>query len=129
MSWLLHNYFLPTLNPSTIPQASQIQLTPLRPLAPILKQYRRILKIVTRDASLQTQYKAEIRSIQREVERWISEAKVAAEVDSGGLGWDVGDDSKEKPALEQLCDELMEKGILVPLSKKFVFSESTSGIN
>jgi ribosomal biogenesis protein LAS1 len=120
MSWLLHNYFLPTLNPSTTPQASQVQLTLPRPLAPILKQYRRIFKIITRDASLQTQYKAEIRSIQREVERWISEAKVAAEVVrvSGGLGWDTGDDSKEKSALEQLCDELMEKGILVPLSKK-----------
>jgi len=118
MSWLLHNYFLPTLNPSTIPPAAQVQLTPLRPLAPILKQYRRILKIITRDASLQPHYKAEVRSIQREVERWVSEAKVAAEVVSGGLGWDTSDDLKEKSALDKLCDELIEKGILVPLSKK-----------
>lgn len=126
MSWLLHNYFLPTLNPSTTPQASRGRSAPLRSLGPILKQYRRILKIITRDASLHMQYQAEILSIQREVERWLSEAKVAAEVASGGLAWNVNDESKERSTLDKLCGELMEKGILVPLSKKCVFSRLTS---
>jgi ribosomal biogenesis protein LAS1 len=48
----------------------------------------------------------------------VSEAKVAANVVIADLGWDTGGDSKEKSALDKLCDELLEKGVLVPLSKK-----------
>jgi ribosomal biogenesis protein LAS1 len=122
---LLHNYFLPTLNPSTV---SQAQATQLRSLAPILQQYKNLLKITTRDASVVSQYKAAISSVQRDIERWVSEAKVAANVAVGELEWDNGqindimggvdEDPKEKWALERLCDGLLEKGALVPLSKK-----------
>ncbi|KAJ6604255.1 Las1-like-domain-containing protein [Mycena vulgaris] len=123
MTWLLHNYFLPTLNPSTVPPP---QAAPLRPLAPILKLYKSLRKIITRDASLRSQYHQEIKSVFKDVERWIAEATVAANVAVGELGWDTsqkGDQSaKERWALERLCDALMERGALVPLSKKKRFS-------
>ncbi|KAJ3575915.1 hypothetical protein NP233_g798 [Leucocoprinus birnbaumii] len=130
MSWLLHNYFLPTINPASVPQR---EAPPLRPLAPVLKQYKSVLKTITRDASLRTRYKQEVNTITRDIERWISEAKVAANVVVGGVGWDTGEempgvdqgenredsiDMKEKWALEKFCDALLEKGGLVPLSKK-----------
>ena len=60
------------------------------------------------------------------MERWISEAKVAANVAVSGL--DSGpasdnlsggdEDPKERWALDRFCDGLLEKGALVPLSKK-----------
>ncbi|KAJ6519442.1 Las1-like-domain-containing protein [Mycena sanguinolenta] len=119
MTWLLHNYFLPTINPSTV---AAPQSPSLRPLAPVLKQYKSLRKIVTRDASLKSQYQQEIKTVFRDVERWIAEATVSANVAVGELGWSAsgkGDQSaKERWALERLCDALMEKGILVPLSKK-----------
>jgi ribosomal biogenesis protein LAS1 len=118
MTWLLHNYFLPTLNPSTAPPP---EASPLRPLAPVLKLYKSLQKIVIRDASLRSQYHQEIKSVFKDVERWVAEATVAANVAGGDLGWDKGDQSsKERWALERLCDALMEKGALVPLSKKCV---------
>ncbi|KAJ6574735.1 Las1-like-domain-containing protein [Mycena capillaripes] len=119
MAWLLHNYFLPTINPSTV---APPQSAPLRSLAPALKQYKSLRKIITRDASLRSQYNQEIKSVFKDVERWIAEATVSANVAVGELGWDTsakGDQSaKERWALERLCDALMEKGALVPLSKK-----------
>ncbi|KAJ7139738.1 Las1-like-domain-containing protein [Mycena epipterygia] len=120
MTWLLHNYFLPTINPSTV---APPQSAPLRPLAPVLKQYKALRKIITRDASLRSQYHQELKSVVKDVERWIAEATVSANVAGGELGWDAsqkGDDQsmKERWALERLCDALMEKGALVPLSKK-----------
>jgi len=127
MSWLFHNYFLPTINPASVPQRN---VPLLRPLEPLLKQYKSVLKIITRDASLRTQYKQEINTLMRDVERWIAEAKVAANMVIGEVGWDSGaaglqeansDSSvelKEKWALERFCDALLEKGGLVPLSKK-----------
>src|ERR1700722_3031311 len=112
MSWLFHNYFLPTLNPLT---ALRSQPT-LRPLAPLLKQYKSLLKLTTRDASLSTQYQPAIDRVVRDVERWVAETKVAANV---GLGWDADEGgASERWALDKLCDALLEKGILVPLSKK-----------
>ncbi|KAF5356105.1 hypothetical protein D9756_004030 [Leucocoprinus leucothites] len=130
MSWLLYNYFLPTINPAN---ASQRETPPLRPLAPVLKQYKSVLKTITRDASLRTRYKQEVNTITRDIERWISEAKVAANIIVRELSWDMGEDlaeehkggnrddnidTKEKWALERFCDALLEKGSLVPLSKK-----------
>lgn len=120
MTWLLHNYFLPTINPSTVvpPQSA-----PLRSLAPMLKQYKSLRKIIIRDASLRSQYQQEIKGVLRDVERWIAEATVSANVAVGELGWGTsgkGDQSaKERWALERLCDTLLEKGALVPLSKKY----------
>lgn len=88
------------------------------------------MKIVTRDASLRQEHQHEIDSVLRDVERWIAEAKTAEEISSGNLGWeDVEWDhstvnsaqtAKERLVLEALCGNLMEKGALVPLSKKYV---------
>ncbi|CAL1696175.1 unnamed protein product [Somion occarium] len=123
MAWLLNNYWLPTLNPSA---PSTVPARPLRPLDPLLKQYKDLLKAVTRDASLRTHYQPEINKVVREIERWTSEAKVAANLALGTFDWDVGDESldldqedvREKWALDRLCDVLLAKGILVPQSKK-----------
>ncbi|KAK7064557.1 protein LAS1 [Favolaschia claudopus] len=119
MIWLLHNYFLPTINPSS---AIPLQSPTLRPLAPLLKQYKFLRKIITRDASLRSQYLQELKSASRDIERWIAEAMVTANVAIGELGWGTaakGDQStKERWALEQFCDALLQKGALVPLSKK-----------
>ena len=123
MGWLLNNYFLPTLNPAAPSGGSA---PPLRPLAPILKQYKTIMKATTRDATLHVQYRAEITKITREVERWIAEAKVASASVTGSVRWEDGqedgdeEDVQEKWALDRLADVLIEKGMLVPLSKKSV---------
>ncbi|KAF9015458.1 Las1-like-domain-containing protein [Cyathus striatus] len=121
LTWLLNNYFLPLINPSTAPQSN---LAPLRPLFPILKEYKVLLKIITRDTSLRSQYKQDIASVLKSVERWIAEAKVAANVEVDGVGW-MEDlpayeevDIKERWALRRLCNALLEKGALVPLSKR-----------
>ncbi|KAF8656385.1 hypothetical protein AX16_002571 [Volvariella volvacea WC 439] len=126
MGWLLHNYFLPTINPSS---SSNPRPPPLRPLIPVLKQYKNILKLTTRDASLKSQYRQDIAAIFKDIERWISEAKVVANVSAAEYGWtsgagsvdatDIGEqDAKERWALDKLCDVLLERGTLVPLSKK-----------
>jgi len=88
------------------------------------------MKVVTRDASLRQKHQPEIDSVLRDVERWIAEAKTAVDISSGDLGWEGvewGDSAvnstqatKERLALEALCDNLMEKGALVPLAKKCV---------
>ncbi|KAG6826341.1 hypothetical protein H0H92_000257 [Tricholoma furcatifolium] len=124
MVWLLHNYFLPTINPATLPEKQ----TKLRSLSPLLKEYKRLLKITTRDASLRAQYKPEIASVFKDIERWIAEARVAANMATREIGWvtnalDISSssgyvDPKERWALEKLCDSLIEKGSIVPLSKK-----------
>ncbi|KAH6916792.1 Las1-like-domain-containing protein [Coprinopsis sp. MPI-PUGE-AT-0042] len=124
MAWLLQNYFLPTINPLS---SSPSLAAPLRPLKPILKQYKDCMKAVTRDASLAPQYKPQITGLLRDVERWIAEAEVVAGMSLDAVGWESHQYSeniaqegnmKERWALERLCDELLEKGGLVPLSKK-----------
>ncbi|KAG0699715.1 Las1-like-domain-containing protein [Suillus ampliporus] len=122
LTWLLHNYFLPTINPSA-PRLSTV--TPLRPVSPLLKQYKTLLKLVTRDASLRKQYQPDIDAVMRDVERWLAEAKLAADFAADAYGWDTIDgndieqeDAREKWALERLCDALVEKGALVSLSQK-----------
>lgn len=132
MNWLLHHYFLPTLNPTLPDSSTSTSAQPtLRPLEPLLKQYKSLLKIITRDASLRTQYRPEIEKVERDVERWVAEAVVTADVASGEFVWgrdagvdgngeDENDevDGKERWALNKLCDALLGKGVLVPLSKK-----------
>ncbi|KAF9458734.1 Las1-like-domain-containing protein [Collybia nuda] len=125
MNWLLNNYFLPTTNPSSI---NETQQHTLRSVMPILKRYKTIHKITIRDVSLTSQYKTTISTILKDVERWIAEAKVAANVAVGEIGWDSSSpdslldsgemDAKEKWALEKLCDALLQNGALVPLSKR-----------
>lgn len=138
MAWLLHNYFLPQLRPVEGAQPTRKE-PQLRPLAPLLKEYKSILKLTTRDGSLRRQYAPRITAALRDIERWIAEAKVAADVaDADGLGWgepargesgtsdeklvDGGEeeDVRERWALERLCDALIERGALVPLAKKCV---------
>lgn len=90
------------------------------------------MKVVTRDTSLRQKHQPEIDSVLRDIERWIAEAKTAVDISSGNLGWeDISrDDStanstqavKERLALDALCDNLMEKGALVPMAKKCVVS-------
>ncbi|KAI0828277.1 Las1-like-domain-containing protein [Trametes gibbosa] len=63
MTWLLHNYFLPTLNPST---SAPAPTQPLRSLAPLLKHYKTLLK------------PRHITKATRDVERWVAEAKVVS---------------------------------------------------
>lgn len=126
MAWLLQNYFLPLLNPVS---KNPPILTPVRPLAPLLKLYKNTMKIVTRDLSLMTQHKSKLGIILRDLEKWIAESRVAANVSMGETRWQTNhwpeDDEtsegnlKELWALEQLCKTLAEKGMLVPLSKKF----------
>ena len=123
MNWLLQNYFLPSINPS-LPQPSQAQ--PLRPVTPLLKQYKNLLKITTRDASLRTQYKTDITRVLRDIERWVAEAKVAADVSAATIEWDIDssegsseEDGREQWALERFCEALLEKGGLIPVSKKY----------
>lgn len=128
MAWLLHNYFLPTINPIT---NSQQASNSVRPLLPMLKFYKNTMKVVTRDASLVSQYKPKLVNIMREIERWIAETKVAANISSGEIGWighrsidtsSLDIDVKETWALDKFCDELGERGMLVPLSKKWAYS-------
>lgn len=87
------------------------------------------MKIVSRDASLASRHKQELTALMKDIERWLAEAGVAANVSFGEVGWDnsaspasgalTEQDLKERWALDQLCDELLEKGALVPLSKKW----------
>ncbi|KAL0576567.1 rRNA-processing protein las1 [Marasmius crinis-equi] len=131
MAWLLHNYWIPTINPTAAPQPD----AHLHPLSPILKQYKELLKLTTRDASLKSHYKQSISQVLKEIEKWIAEAKVAANVVTGELGWNTGytteaagtdeRDAKERWALEIFCDALLEKGGLVPLSKKTLPTDSS----
>ncbi|TFK76738.1 Las1-domain-containing protein [Pluteus cervinus] len=118
MTWLLDNYFNPTINPVTSIISQQTHQPPLRPFKPVLKQYTSLLKIVTRDASLKKKHAGDITSVLRDIERWMSEARVAANHEWGDQ------DPKEHWALDRFCDSLMEKGALVPLAKKKrIFSE------
>ena len=94
----------------------------LSPLAPLLKQYKLLLKTTTRDASLQTQYKSDITRVLRDIERWVGEAKVAA-ASSASLGkWaeDEGSprEESEQWALERLCECLIDRGGIVPVSSR-----------
>jgi len=123
LTWLLHNYFLPTLSSTSTNSEQHTESSiNLSPLSPLLKQYKELLKITTRDASLKTQYKTEITKVLRDIERWVGEAQVAASsVWSNGFGAaEMGgeDDDRERWALERLSEGLLERGGLVPVSSK-----------
>lgn len=110
----------------------------VRPVEPLLRQYKSLLKTVVRDASLRARCAGDISGVLREVERWLAEARVAAvqmqmqmhgsEFASGlssYRGRQGGDDEgelepepRETWALDRLCDALLVKGALVPLSRK-----------
>lgn len=87
----------------------------------MLKQYKTLLKLTTRDASLEDEYESSIASTLRQIERWIAEAKIGVDISVADFGRDLMEsdgEMKERAALELLSDALMEPGILVPLSKK-----------
>lgn len=82
------------------------------------------MKIITRDVSLVPQHRSKLVTVLRDLERWIAECKVAANVAFGEVGWTsesgtLEADVKERWALERFCDGLAERGMLVPLSKRF----------
>lgn len=101
---------------------------PLRPVAPLFKHYKTLLKLVTRDASLRKRYQPDIDAVMRDVERWLAEAKVAADFAPDTYDWDTTIDSndieqedpRERWALERLCDVLVEKAFL---SQRYIFSQ------
>lgn len=81
------------------------------------------MKTISRDASLKAQYKDDLVKTLRNIERWVAEAKVAssAVIFSGwGASEGDGEDENERWALERLCDALLERGGLVPVSSKCV---------
>jgi ribosomal biogenesis protein LAS1 len=107
-------------------------------------QYKNLLKIVSRDASLRPRHEADISSVLREIERWVSEARVAASAAANEFAWesrdgyelaaatggstgraDGGSDEPEPReiwALDRLCEALLTRGVLVPISRKSVSS-------
>ncbi|KAF4607063.1 hypothetical protein EYR38_001120 [Pleurotus pulmonarius] len=118
LTWLLNNYFLPILNQST---SAEPQPKALPPLLPLLKRYKTLVKATLRDASLRTRYKANLSTMLKEIEGWIADAKVAANIAIGGIDWSAtteDEDPREKWALDRLSDVLLLKSVLVPLSKK-----------
>ncbi|KAG6331926.1 hypothetical protein ID866_7159, partial [Astraeus odoratus] len=129
LAWLFHNYFQPTLNPSsTLPPP-----VPLRPVIPLLKSYKHLMKTITRDASLRKRHKGDIDAIIRDIERWVAEARVSIDLSNDVLAWgfdqhsgDFEGDSGDSGALEILCDALLAPGALVPSAKKKRRSDSES---
>jgi len=111
LTWLLNNYWLPTISPPNAPEAFPPKIPPL---APLLKDYKAIVKVTLRDVSLKSRHKGDILKLLRDLERWIGEVKV-----SYGLGMgQMDDEEKERWAIDQLCYGMLENGFLVPVSKK-----------
>jgi ribosomal biogenesis protein LAS1 len=141
LSWLLRNYFLPTLNPAHAPPRPLLTHR-LRPAEPLLRRYKSLCKkSLARgddEASLYSMRREEeVRAVLREIERWLAEARVAgaasahqttSSTEFGGecapyddYEYDGdGDDPSEVWALDRLCDALLARGALVPLSRKWV---------
>ncbi|KIY46766.1 Las1-domain-containing protein, partial [Fistulina hepatica ATCC 64428] len=120
LTWLLHNYLIPTIAPASSPS---VEIAPLTSVTPMLKKYKALVKTVIRDESLKVKSKHVLCKACRDIERWISEAMVVAGGTVGEYEWaDRSNndelDGKEHWALERLCDALLQKGALVPLSKK-----------
>lgn len=124
MAWLLQNYFLPVLNPSV--SVPSFEPPSIKPVEPLLKQYKVLVKTFTRDASLRTKLKPDLVKLLRDIERWVAEAKVAAHGAFRGFDYipevdgdnSAQEDRPERWALTKLCEALLEKGCLVPLSKR-----------
>ncbi|KAH9060829.1 Las1-domain-containing protein [Lactarius vividus] len=128
LTWLLHNYFRPTLDPTFAHAAPQIRHS-LRPVEPLLRRYKGLLKSLVRDDGAARRYNADVRAVLRELERWLLEARIAATSapsTNENEGWwharadddGGGDEPRETWALDRLCDALLARGALVPLSRK-----------
>lgn len=119
MSWLLHNYFLPTLSPLSQPTRP---IVPLSPISPLMTQYKQLMKSITRDVSLKSRSGTELNKTLRAFDNWVSEAKVAASMVTFDVESNVEEEeARERWAIEQVCDALIGRGGLVPVSKRFVF--------
>ncbi|KAI0286742.1 hypothetical protein BGY98DRAFT_929858 [Russula aff. rugulosa BPL654] len=99
-----------TLNPSP----AQAQLNSIRPVEPLLRRYKNLLKTVLRDASLRARHAVDVSGILREIERWLAEALLRA---GESVVAAVGDNSDEEPEprdwdLNILCDALLVKRAL-----------------
>ncbi|SRR5258707_619541 len=116
MKWLLQNYWIPTINPF---EAPQIPLPELPPLAPHLQEYKSLKQAAIKDASLKSLNKNNVNRILHQLERWIDGAKAAWGL---GPGRNEHDEERLAWALDQLCAELLQKGNIVPKSKKYIVS-------
>ena len=116
MKWLLQNYWLPTINPFEAPQITPPELPPL---APHLQEYKSLKKAAIKDASLKSLNKNNVNRILHQIERWVGGAKAAWSL---GPGRNAHDEEKLSWALDQLCTELLQRGSIVPMSKKYIIS-------
>jgi ribosomal biogenesis protein LAS1 len=134
MAWLYDNYFLPLLTPSTAMPKTRASSDTLRQH---LQTYKTLQKKLTRDASLYSSVSPEVSRVLRDIEHWIAVSRVDAAV-LGNVCLDLPPhnsddpteldgvhlvkasiDSQERWALERLCDVLIERGALVPVSKRY----------
>lgn len=80
------------------------------------------MKATSKDVTLQKKRAADFDKVFRDLERWVGEAKIAS---WGAMNLSVVDDDedewKEGWALDRLCEALLGRGGLVPVSKKCVF--------
>ena len=130
MNWLLHHYFIPNLTQNTQPADADEVAQSLSPLQPLLKRYKVLHKQIAKDRSLQTRLNPDAVKILRDVERWIGEAKLAATTAVfDGWGFETSSSNedgsrdgvqlgREKYALDILCENLLERGCLVPVSSR-----------
>lgn len=115
----MHNYFIPTISPSLPSSSSTIQLSPAEP---ILQRYKSLVKATSKDITLQKKRTTDFDKVFRDLERWVGEAKIAS---WGAMNLSVVDDDEEDEwkegwALDRLCEALLGRGGLVPVSKKCV---------
>ena len=87
------------------------------------------MKTLSRDVSLVPQFKGEVTQILQEVENWILNTRLAASAaifrgwgteTSSSRGDHASEDWREHWGLERLCDALLDRGGLVPVSSKLV---------
>lgn len=87
-----------------------------------MHEYKALMKLQTNDSSLISRQQADLNRILRNVERWISETKLALagsafDFDGPGEGSD-GEDWREALVMDHLCDSFLVKGGLLRVSKK-----------
>lgn len=80
-------------------------------------------KLVSRDASLRTKYASEFAKIIRDIEHWAGEVRITSASDVFGstpADNDLNDaeNEGERWALSCLCEALLERGALVPVSSR-----------
>ncbi|KAG8884687.1 rRNA-processing protein las1 [Tulasnella sp. 332] len=119
LAWLLRNYFIPTIHPTP---SVEVQPTMVLPsFAPLLQEYKALMKLQANDSSLIHRQRDNLNRILRNMERWINETKLALRGSFGFQGIDEGNNVEEQSeglALDYLCDNMLVKGGLFRVSKK-----------